>query len=427
MNYAETLAYLYEQLPMFQRIGPAAFKKDLSNTWALMDELGHPERQFRSVHVGGTNGKGSVSHMLAAILQAAGWKVGLYTSPHYKDFRERIKINGQLAERKYVVEFVRQHRPFIEALKPSFFEITVAMAFDYFARQNVDVAVVEVGMGGRLDSTNVLTPLLSVITNISYDHMQFLGDTLELIAGEKAGIIKPGVPVVIGETQSETRPVFEAQARTCRSPILFADQMYEARPGKPLLLHREYQIHRMGKTHLPNLLVNALGAYQQFNLQTALQAVETLPNEFQLDESAVRQGLYELRKLTRFLGRWQILGRRPTILADSAHNIGGVALAAKQLLEIPHHHLHIVWGSVADKDPLPLLGLLPRQASYYFVRPDVPRGLDAEELREKARSLGLSGKSYRSVANGLRAAKRKAGPEDLIFIGGSIFVVAEVV
>ncbi len=427
MNYAETLAYLYEQLPMFQRIGPAAFKKDLSNTWALMDELGHPERQFRSIHVGGTNGKGSVSHMLAAILQAAGWKVGLYTSPHYKDFRERIKIDGQLAERKYVVDFVQQHRPFIEALKPSFFEITVAMAFDYFARQNVDVAVVEVGMGGRLDSTNVLTPLLSVITNISYDHMQFLGDTLELIAGEKAGIIKPGVPVVIGETQAETRPVFEAKARACRSAIAFADQVYEARPGKPLLLHREYQINRMGKPYLRNALVNALGAYQRFNLQTAFQAVETLPAEFQPEESAIRRGLYELRNLTRFLGRWQVLGRRPTILADSAHNIGGVALAVKQLLDIPHRHLHMVWGAVADKDPLPLLEVLPRQATYYFVRPDVPRGLEAEKLREKAHSLGLQGKAYASVDNGLKAARRKAGAEDLIFVGGSIFVVAEVV
>ena len=426
-QYQETLDFLYRQLPMFQRIGPAAFKKDLSNIRALCEALGHPEQRFPSLHIAGTNGKGSTAHMLAAVLQAAGWRVGLYISPHYRDFRERIKINGQYIPRKQVVDFVKRCQPLINRIQPSFFEITVAMAFDYFARKAVDIAVIEVGLGGRLDSTNIIVPELSVITNISFDHMDLLGDTLPLIAAEKAGIIKPNVPVVIGETQAETRDVFLQRAEALQAPLTFADQHYRAERQGSSLTHTSYHIFREGQLLYNNLQLNAHGPYQYKNLQTSLQALEWLPPSFQVSEAQARDGLYHLRAYTRLLGRWQVLGTHPTILCDSAHNEAGMGLAMDALKEIPYRQLHIVLGTVKDKDPAKLLRYLPAAARYYFARPDIPRGHDAELLREKASAMGLPGRAYSSVRNALRAARRNASSEDLIYVGGSIFVVAEVV
>ncbi|MCB9041851.1 MAG: bifunctional folylpolyglutamate synthase/dihydrofolate synthase [Lewinellaceae bacterium] len=426
-QYRETLDFLYSQLPMYQRIGPAAFKKDLTNIYALCEALGHPERRFPSLHIAGTNGKGSTAHILAAVLQAAGWRVGLYTSPHYRDFRERIKINGRYITPQQVVGFVARCQPLIGRIQPSFFEITVAMAFDHFAREAVDIAVVEVGLGGRLDSTNIILPELSVITNISFDHVDLLGDTLPLIAAEKAGIIKPGVPAVIGETQAETRPVFIEKAEAVQAPIVFADQRYRAEQQSVSPSHTTYHIYRDGELLYEELQLNAHGPYQYKNLQTSLQAMEFLPVPFQVSEAQVRDGLQNLRAYTRLLGRWQVLGERPTILCDSAHNEAGMELAMSALKEMSYERLHIVLGTVNDKDPAKLLCHLPATARYYFARPDIPRGHDAQLLREKAGRMGLKGRAYASVRNALRAARRQAGEEDLIYVGGSIFVVAEVV
>ncbi|MCB9289767.1 MAG: bifunctional folylpolyglutamate synthase/dihydrofolate synthase [Lewinellaceae bacterium] len=426
-QYQETLEFLYGQLPMFQRIGPAAFKKDLSNIRKLCEALGHPERKFPSLHIAGTNGKGSTAHMLAAVLQAGGRRAGLYTSPHYRDFRERIKINGRYIPKRQVVDFVERCLPLFSDIQPSFFEITVAMAFDYFARQEVDIAIIEVGLGGRLDSTNILLPELCIITNISFDHTDFLGDTLPLIAAEKAGIIKPGVPVVVGETLPETRSVFLEKAGSLQAPIIFADQHYQAIQQDASLSHTSYHVYKEGRLLYENLKLNAHGPYQYKNLQTSLQAMEWFPAPFRATEAEIRKGLYSLRDYTRLLGRWQVLSERPTILCDSAHNEAGMELAMSALRKLPYAGLHIVLGTVSDKDPRRLLRHLPSEAHYYFARPDIPRGHDAELLREKAVEMGLRGKAYSSVRNALRAARRHARPEDLIYVGGSIFVVAEVV
>ena len=445
MTYRETLDYLYAQLPMFHRIGPAAFKKDLTNTLALCAHLGNPHLQFKSIHVGGTNGKGSVSHMLAAVCQAAGLKTGLYISPHYKDFRERIKVNGRYIPRQRVVDFVVNNRAAIERIQPSFFELCVAMAFDHFARERVDVAIVEVGLGGRLDSTNVITPLLSVITNISYDHQNMLGDTLPEIAFEKAGIIKPGIPVVIGETHPESAPVFLKKAAEMEAGIVFADQHFEVvEKGENNWLSSVSDVYRAdpvssgsGLICLENLTTDASGPYQSKNLATALQALEVLQNlpGFQalttLHEPTIRTGFARLRSLTRFMGRWQIIGQNPTILCDSAHNEAGLRLAfdrIRQILEIGNSQsLHLVTGFVNDKDVDKVLGLFPPEARYYFAKADIPRGLEAPVLKEKAAAHGLEGRAYTSVKNALKAARRAAVPEDLIVVIGSIFVVAEVI
>jgi dihydrofolate synthase/folylpolyglutamate synthase len=425
MSYPETLTYLYSRLPMYHRVGAVAFKKDLTNTLALCAHLGDPHRQFPSVHVAGTNGKGSVSHMLAAIAQAAGLKVGLYTSPHYKDFRERIKVNGQLMSRKAVVDFVANNRDALEQIQPSFFEATVAMAFDHFAREKVDLAIVEVGLGGRLDSTNVINPLLSVITNISYDHMDMLGDTLPLIAAEKAGIIKSGVPVVIGESHAETMPVFIDRAQAMDSPIVFADQrvrVNEQPSDAPA--HSRFDVWVDGVLTYPNLLVEAAGPYLPANLTTLLEAWHHLP---QVSETAMRHGLAHLQSLTRYMGRWQFIGDHPVILCDSAHNEAGLRSAFSRICTMPCRNLHVVTGFVQDKDLGKALPLFPTQARYYFAKADIPRGLDAAALRLQASSYGLHGRAYRSVKYALRAARRAASPDDLIVVIGSIFVVAEVV
>jgi dihydrofolate synthase/folylpolyglutamate synthase len=441
MTYRETLDFLYAQLPMYHRIGAAAFKKDLTNTLALCEHLGNLHQKFKSIHVGGTNGKGSVSHILAAVCQAAGLKTGLYISPHYKDFRERIKINGQYIPRRQVVDFVEKNRTTIEKIQPSFFELCVAMAFDHFAREQVDVAVVEVGLGGRLDSTNVITPLLSIITNISYDHQNMLGDTLPEIAFEKAGIIKPGIPVVIGETHPESAPVFLKKAAETKSEIVFADQHFEATEKRTEHWQSTfYDVFKDKKLFLENLEVDAAGPYQAKNLATAIQAVEVVSNELpMLDLHALQAGLKNLRSLTKFIGRWQIIGENPTILCDSAHNEAGLRLAFEKIASLQtftrrslgeggsNPSLLIVTGFVNDKDVNKALGLFPKNARYFFAKADIPRGLEAEILKEKAAAHGLEGRAYLSVKNALKAAKHAAAPEDLIVVIGSIFVVAEVI
>ena len=426
-TYKETLTFLFEQLPMFQRVGPMAFKKDLTNIRLLCDALGQPQNQLRAIHIAGTNGKGSTAHMLTSVLQAAGYKVGLYTSPHYRDFRERIKINGTLMPESAVVDFVETNEALFTKIKPSFFEITVAMAFDYFAKEQVDWAVVEVGMGGRLDSTNILNPELCIITNISYDHMQFLGDTLPKIAGEKAGIIKPDTPVVISETQEETKDVFLEKAKDVSAPITFADQNYEARAVKRELDISTYDIYSARSLFMEQLELNAYGDYQRKNLQAVLQAVEWLKPKAALSLAHIRDGLRDLQKRTRFLGRWQVISRTPLVLCDSAHNEAGIKLAMEELDTIDFQKLHIVYGMVNDKAPEKILRYLPKTAHYYFARPNIPRGLEAKALQEAAAKAGLQGNTFSSVNAALNEAKVSSAEGDLIYVGGSIFVVAEVV
>ncbi|MBU6342053.1 MAG: bifunctional folylpolyglutamate synthase/dihydrofolate synthase [Bacteroidetes bacterium] len=425
MNYQETLDYLYTHLPMFQRIGAAAYKKDLGNTLALCAQLGNPQHKFNSIHVAGTNGKGSVTHMLAAICQAAGMKTGMYVSPHYKDFRERIRINGQYIPPKKVVEFVAKTQKTIEEIKPSFFELCVAMAFDHFAQEKVDIAIVEVGLGGRLDSTNVITPLASVITNISYDHMDLLGDTLAQIASEKAGIIKPGIPVIIGETHPESAPVFVQKARDTGAPIAFADQHFEAKLLAENVLQGQstFQITKDGQTLQAPVLLDAAGPFQDKNLATVLQVFDSLPI---VPASAVETGLAQLRKRTRFQGRWQILGQNPLILCDSAHNEAGLRTAFEKINSLQFERIHIVTGFANDKDLSKALPIFPKNARYYFAKANVPRGLDAQVLLDTAATYGLTGKAYRSVRNAFQAAKRAAHANDLVLVIGSIFVVAEI-
>jgi dihydrofolate synthase/folylpolyglutamate synthase len=431
MTYRETLDFLYRQLPMFQRVGPVAYKKDLTNTLALCEHLGNPQNRFKSIHIAGTNGKGSVSHMLAAICQAAGLKTGLYVSPHYKDFRERIKVNGAYIPQRRLVEFVEQNLEMIGRIEPSFFELCVAMAFDHFAREKVDVAIVEVGLGGRLDSTNVITPLLSVITNISYDHQNLLGDTLPEIACEKAGIIKPGIPVVIGETHPESAPVFENKALETGAPIVFADQHFHVvENAEKDWKSNIYTIKKDTAPYLKDLKVAASGPFQNRNVATVLQAWEILQTTalpVKPDEAALRKGLAELPALTRFMGRWQIIGEQPLVLCDSAHNEAGLRLAFERIRAMPFRKLHIVTGFVNDKDVTKTLGYFPAAARYYFAKANIPRGLEATILQEKAAGFGLQGRAYSSVRNALKAARRAAAPEDMIVVIGSIFVVAEAI
>lgn len=405
MTYTETLHWMFEKLPMYQRQGKTAFKKDLTNTLAFTEELKNPEQKFKSIHVAGTNGKGSVSHMLASVLQTSGYKVGLYTSPHLKDFRERIKINGEHIPKTSVVDFISLHKTFLEAQNLSFFEMTVGMAFDYFAAEKVDIAIIEVGMGGRLDSTNVITPLLSVITNIGMDHTAFLGDSLEKIAAEKAGIIKKDIPVVIGETTPETKPVFLTKAKAENAPIHFAEEW---------------------TSPLPNC--DLKGSYQQFNLKTCLKSLEVLNtlDGWTISKTAVKKGLAEVKTNTKLRGRWEVLGEHPKIIADTAHNKEGLALVLEQVLKEKFRDLHIVLGVVNDKDLDSILPLFPKTAIYYFSKPNIPRGKEATELYHKAKEFSLFGKAFTTVENALKAAQRAAKKEDVIFVGGSTFTVAEI-
>ena len=430
MTYAETLTYLYEQLPMFQRVGAAGYKKGLGNTLALAEALGHPERQFRSVHVAGTNGKGSSSHLLAEALQAAGYKVGLYTSPHLRSFTERIRVNGQELPPAYLVAWVARWRPLFEEIQPSFFEMCVALAFAYFAEQRVDVAIVEVGLGGRYDSTNIITPLVSLITNISFDHQALLGNTLPEIAGEKAGIIKSGVPVVVSQTQPEVASVFEREAAAKLAHLLFADQIYHATfraEPDPETGLRPLSITQHGRPYLPNAELGLPGDYQQHNVPGVLATLDELRAlGFRLTEAAVRTGLRQVRQLTGLRGRWSIIGQRPLVVCDTGHNTAGLALVVAQLRRLPQRRLHLVVGTVNDKDVAGMLALLPPEGIYYFCAAAIPRALPAAELAQRGAKAGLVGAAYDSVAAAVVAARAAAGPEDVVFIGGSTFVVAEV-
>lgn len=413
---------------MFQRIGSAAYKADLNNTLAICELLDNPENKFRSIHVAGTNGKGSTSHMLASILQSAGLKVGLYTSPHLKDFRERIKINGELISKQYVIDFIEKYKNDFEKIQPSFFEMTVGLAFDYFANEQVDIAVIEVGLGGRLDSTNVITPEVSIITNISFDHTALLGDTIEKIAVEKAGIIKSGVPVVIGESQVQSKSVFVRKAKEMNTPVFFADELFKAvnvRQANNLL---QMDIEKEGLLIYERLESELQGLYQQKNIVTVLCAVEILKKRgFDLNEEIIRKGIKNTISQTALLGRWQVLSREPLVIADTAHNEAGIKEVLGQIRKTPHLQLHFVLGMVNDKDISTILSLLPSNAVYYFCKADIPRALPAKELAMQADQAGLKGDVYDSVADALSAAKKNASEKDLVFVGGSTFTVAEVV
>jgi dihydrofolate synthase/folylpolyglutamate synthase len=416
---------------MYHRIGAQAYKANLDNTLELCRMLDQPQDSFKSVHVAGTNGKGSVSHMLASILQTAGYRTGLYTSPHLKDFRERIRVNGKMIPKRNVTRFIAKYRDQYELFQPSFFELTVGMAFDYFREQHVEIAVVEVGLGGRLDSTNIITPLLSVITNISFDHMQLLGDTLEKIAHEKAGIIKQGIPVVIGETQPAVQEVFTNRAAACHAPVQFADQHYKTsnfRLTGRFGSQRTMDILFDGQPMITNLISPLAGSYQQKNIQTVLAACAQLnQNGMAITESHILKGIRNVTGNTGLAGRWQVLSQQPLTICDAGHNAGGLREVLEQIASTPHEHLHFVIGVVNDKHLAPILAMLPKDATYYFCKPDIPRGLDADLLCEQGLAAGLAGSVYASVNTALKAAREQAGKSDLVFVGGSTFVVAEVV
>ena len=436
MNYQQTIDYLYSQLPLFTRVGPSAYKANLDNTIELCRRLGDPQHKFKSIHVGGTNGKGSTSHMLAAILQTAGYKTGLYTSPHLKDFRERIRINGQMISEQEVVDFVADRKADFEDIKPSFFEMTVGLAFAIFAREKVDIAIIEVGLGGRLDSTNIITPLLSVITNIGWDHMNILGDTLKLIAAEKAGIIKPGVPVIIGEYQPEVAEIFIEKAAKEHSQISFASELLGEEESRKTenkgedFLDVTLKSLDAGVFRLPtfDFQLDLPGTYQVKNLKTVVCAVRQLRLQgFEIGDSQIRSALSKVRLLTGLHGRWETLSKHPLTICDTGHNPEGINEVLQNIAAVNYKKLHFVLGVVNDKDISKMLIMLPKDAAYYFCKPDIPRGLDAESLKQTADSYGLSGVVYASVKAAFLAAQANAGQEDLVFVGGSTFVVAEVV
>ena len=422
MTYQETIEYLYNQLPVYQKIGGSAYKEGLDNSLALDTYFAHPHTKYKTLHIAGTNGKGSTSHLLAAILQEAGYKVGLYTSPHLVDFRERIRVNGEKISQQYVVDFVDKHRKYFEPIEPSFFELTMMMSFLYFADMHVDVAIIEVGLGGRLDSTNIITPDLSVITNISFDHMQFLGNTLEKIATEKAGIIKKNIPVIIGEAEGEVKNVFAETAERVGAPILFAEDEHiiqsSLKTASGWLFDTKYYLHLKGE----------LSGYAQIkNAATVLCAVKELQKiGYTIPSKAVYNGFAYVTKLTGLMGRWQILQElHPRIVCDTGHNVAGIKYIADQLANEKYDTLHIVLGMVNDKDITSVLELLPRKAIYYFTKASVPRAMNERELQMLAQKKGLMGYSYPTVAEAVRAAKDWAASNDFVFIGGSNFVVAD--
>ena len=430
MNFNETINFLFTQLPMFQRKGPAAYKNSLDNTLKLDAAYKNPHRKFKTIHVAGTNGKGSVSHMLASVMQSAGYKTGLYTSPHLKDFRERIRINGKMIPQQEVVEWVEFFRLKNELWKiePSFFELTVAMAFDYFAQQNVDIAIIEVGLGGRLDSTNIILPEVSVITNIGLDHTNFLGNTLGKIAAEKGGIIKNNIPLVVGTTQSETSPVFQDLAELKDTKIYFADQEYSTdysmlgMDGTQLV-----NIEKDNKIIYPELKLDLRGSYQLKNLPAVLKTIDLLNKKgWQITKQDIYDGLFSVQKNTGLLGRWQIIGNNPLIICDTGHNEDGIKAIVKQIENTAFKTLHFIFGTVADKDVEPILKLLPKKAKYYFTRANIERAMDDKVLMEMALEFGLIGDCFNTVSEAFKNAQLCADKHDLIFVGGSTFVVAEV-
>lgn len=432
MNYKETMGYLFSQLPMFHRIGPAAYKANLDNTLAFSQYLGNPETKFRSIHIAGTNGKGSVANVLASVLQEQGYKTGLATSPHLKDFRERIRINGEMMPKREVARFVNKHRHFFEKLSPSFFEITIAMTFDYFARQQVDIAVIETGLGGRLDSTNIVLPELAIITNIGMDHMNLLGDTLDKIAREKAGIIKEGVPLIVGKHQPDIHHVFSKLAGEKNAPLYLAKDYFEFASAETKELSGQLFQEITFKTpsgEMRKVTTDLLGSYQQENLATVLTAIDILNkgSNFNVSCQAIEAGLANVQKNTGFKGRWYQIGKRPRIICDTGHNADGIARVTSQLSSLEYDQLRIVLGMVDDKDISGVLSLFPQTAIYYFCKPDLPRGLDPHKLAHIAQTHKLNGAVFPSVKEALLAAKNQSATRDLIFVGGSTFVVAEVI
>ena len=423
MNYQETLNWLFSQLPMYQREGQAAYKANLDNTLALDEYFKHPHTHFKTIHVAGTNGKGSVSHMLASILQEAGYKTGLYTSPHLKDFRERIKINGEMVSEQYVIDFVEDNKDLFASIHPSFFEMTVAMAFKYFADQQVDIAVIEVGLGGRLDSTNIITPLASVITNISFDHMALLGNTLEKIAGEKAGIIKSGIPAIVGARDKEYDYVFEERAASVNTTLSFAGEQWNVEKNP----EGNYHLKRSSGEEFCNLSCELKGDYQRKNIPTVLETIPALRAAgLQITDEQVRTGISRVITNTGLHGRWQTLAQSPLTICDTGHNIDGITEIVQQLQKCQYERLHFVIGMVNDKDVDHVLCILPKDAIYYFTKASIPRAMNEEILAEKARTAGLHGTCYPTVATAYEAARQNATKQDMIYIGGSTFVVAEV-
>jgi dihydrofolate synthase / folylpolyglutamate synthase len=427
MTYQEVLDYLYQQLPMFQRIGNAAFKKSLDNIITLCDALGNPQHNYKTVHVAGTNGKGSSSHMLAAVLQEAGYKTGLYTSPHLKSFTERVRVNGAELSQQYLIDFVANYKSLFEEVQPSFFEMTVALAFKYFADEKVDVAVIEVGLGGRLDSTNIITPEASLITNIGFDHQNLLGNTLQEIAGEKAGIIKPGVPATISLKQPDLENVFREKAAAVNAPLYFATDNYSVELKSYTLEQQVFDVYKHGELYLPELQLDLSGIYQRYNLPGVLQTIALLTERgFSISEEAIRNGLANAKQLTGLKGRWQVLNYSPLTICDTGHNADGINQILTQLHSLQPKQVHFVFGAVNDKDVTTILEMLPKNYSYYFCQATIPRALPVAELQQKADLVGLKGKSYPTVAEAVKTAKENAAPDEVIFIGGSTFVVAEI-
>lgn len=422
MNYLETVNYLFNIAPVFEHIGASAYKEGLDNTYLLDEHFGHPHRKFKSIHIAGTNGKGSCSHTLAAILQNDGYKVGLYTSPHIMDFRERIKINGECISKEYVIEFVNQEKNLFEKIHPSFFEVTTALAFKYFAEQHVDYAIIEVGLGGRLDCTNIITPNLSIITNISFDHTNFLGNTLEKIAKEKAGIIKQNIPVIIGETTNETKPVFKTCAESMNAEIIYADENDEI---------ISFTMNEDGgityNTRSFGIIQGELGGlYQKKNTNTILHAVRFLYNQHIIKNTgSINNGFYNVCKLTGLIGRWQKIGSNPSVICDTGHNVGGWTYISRQLQLQKYNKLHIVFGMVNDKDVDGVMCLLPKNAHYYFTKPQSKRAIPEKDIQRKAMTHGLAGDCYNDVPSAYTAAKKMATPDDMIFIGGSSYIVSD--
>ncbi len=432
MNYGEVLSFLYSQLQSFQKVGKSAYKPGLQNALALDAYFKSPHKKYKTIHIAGTNGKGSVSHMLASVLQEAGYRTGLFTSPHLKDFRERIKVNGLMITEDEVVEWFEEHKEMVEKIKPSFFEMTSAMAFDYFRCREVDIAVIETGLGGRLDSTNIIKPILSVITNIGLDHTDLLGNTLEQIAFEKAGIIKNGVPVIIGETQAETKKIFEEQSDEMFSEIVFADQRYKIE--KSFLTTNQYRLYKIlqtertsGKVVYEGLKTQLLGEYQEMNVITVLAVIDTLrDSDIEMSDHHVYRGLRNVVSLTGLLGRWQVLLQKPYMVCDTGHNADGIKHVVRQIQACKYRKLFIVLGMVGDKDVKSVLQLLPTEAIYFFTRAQIPRAMNEDMLMELGKKHGLMGSCYSSVSEALSAARAIANDEDMIFVGGSTFVVAEI-
>lgn len=427
MTYQQTLDYIFAKLPMYQRVGAAAYKADLNNTIAICKALGNPEKKIKCVHVAGTNGKGSSSHMLAAVLQQAGYKTGLYTSPHLVDFRERIKINGKEIPKTEVVKFVEEHKTVFENIEPSFFEWTVGLAFDYFAKQEIDVAIIEVGLGGRLDSTNVINPVACLITNIGFDHMNLLGNTLPLIAEEKAGIIKSRVPVTISQTQLEVISIFNNKAKELKAPIEFADKNYKviSASHQNNFLSLELLHKKTNTKHTYNL--DLQGSYQIKNVMGVLNTIEILKEKgFLIEDEMINKALAQVQKITGLQGRWQIIQNKPLVIADTGHNQDGIREVLENLKRYDYKKLHFVLGVVNDKDISSILKLLPKDATYYFCKASIPRALNEKELSIQAKKEGLSGKTFETVSEALDAAKKQAKATDLVFVGGSTFTVADI-